>query len=54
MLMIWGAKIDDSFAVALFLIEGFCRPYKLDRNSKVRVILLHVREDIPSNIMTVD
>ena len=53
-LMIWGAKIDDSFAVAQFLIEGFCISYKLDRNSKVRAILLHVREDIPSNIMTVD
>ena len=52
--MISEAKIDDSFPVGQFLIEGFCRPYKLDRNSKVRVILLHVREDIPSNIMAVD
>ena len=36
------------------MIEGFCTPHRLDRNSKVGGILLYVREDIPSNLITVD
>ena len=53
-LMISQTKIDDSFPVGQFLIEGFCTPYRLDRNSKGGGILLYVREDIPSNLITVD
>ena len=53
-LMISETKIDDSFPVGQFLIEGFCTPYRLDRNSKGGGILLYVREDIPSNLITVD
>ena len=53
-LMISETKIDDSFPVSQFLIEGFCTPYRLDRNSKGGGILLYVREDIPSNLITVD
>ena len=33
-LMISETKIDDSFPVGQFLIEGFWTPYRLDRNSK--------------------
>ena len=53
-LMISETKIDDSFPVGQFLIEGFCTPYRLDRNLKSGGILLYVREDIPSNLITVD
>ena len=53
-LMISETKIDDSFPVGQFLIEGFCTPYSLDRNSKGGGILLYVREDIPSNLIRVD
>ena len=52
--MISEAKIDDSFPVGQFLIERFCTPYRLNCNSKGRGILLYVREDIPSNLITVD
>ena len=52
--MISETKIDDSFPVGQFLIEGFCTPYRLDRNLKGGGILLYVREDIPSNLITVD
>ena len=48
------AEIDESFPVGQFLIEGFCTPYRLDRNSKGGGILLYVREDIPSNLITID
>ena len=46
--MISETKIDDSFPVGQFLVEGFCTPYRLDHNSKGGSILLYVREDIPS------
>ena len=52
--MIPETKIDDSFPVGQFLIEGFCPPYSFDRNSKGRGILLYVREGILSNLITVD
>ena len=53
-LMISETKIDDSFPVGQFLIEGLCTPYRLDRNSKGGGILLYVREGIPSNLITVN
>ena len=33
---------------------GFSKPYRLDRGSLDRVILLYVREDIPSNLVEVE
>ena len=53
-LMISETKIDDSFLFGQFLIEGLWTPYSLDCNSKGGGILLYVREDIPSNLFTVD
>ena len=35
------------------MIEGFCTPHRLDRNSKGGGILLYVREDIRLNLITV-
>ena len=52
-LMISETKIDDSFPVGQYLIEGFCTPYRLDCNSEGGGILLYVREYIPSNLITV-
>ena len=31
-LMISGSKLDDSFPGSQFLIEGFDKPFRLDRN----------------------
>ena len=52
-LMIFETKIDDSFPVANFLIDGFNQPYRIDRNSSGGEIMLWVREDIPSNLLKV-
>ena len=52
--MISETKFDDSFPVGKFLIEGFCTPYRLDRNSESGGILLCVREDVPSSLITLD
>ena len=46
-LMISETKIDDSFPESQFLIEGFSKPFRLDRTAKGGGILLYIREDIP-------
>ena len=53
-LMISETKIDDSFPIANFLIDGFSQPYRIDRNSFGGGIMLYVREDIPSNLLKVE
>ena len=36
------------------IIDGFGQPYRIDRNSSGGVIMLYVREDIPSNLLKVE
>ena len=45
-------KLDDSFPAAQFSLNGFCKPYRLDRSSNGGGILLYVRDDIPSRLLT--
>ena len=52
--MISETKIDNSFPIANFLIDGFGQPYRTDRNSSSGGIMLYVREDIPSNHLKVE
>ena len=55
--MVSEAKIDDAFPQSQFLIDGFLKPYRLDRTAKGEGIWLYTREDIPSKylkIITVD
>ena len=53
-LMVSDTKIDNSFLIGNFLINGFNQPYRLDRDSKGGGIMLYIRQDIPSNILTTD
>ena len=46
-LMISETKIDESFPLYQFEIEGFCSPFRLDRNIHGGGIILYVRQDIP-------
>ena len=50
--LISETKLDDSFSAAQFLIKSFRAPYRFDRNSKGGGLLLYIREDIPSKILT--
>ena len=50
--MISETKLDNSFLTSQFLINGFTAPYRFDRNSKGGELLLYIREDIPSKILT--
>ena len=45
-------KLDDSFPTATFSLNGFSKPYRLDRGSNGGGILLCVRGDIPSQLLT--
>ena len=51
-LLLSETKLDDSFPTAQFLLNGFCKPYRLDRSSNGGGILLYVRDDIPSRLLT--
>ena len=53
-LMISETKIDVTFPLGNFLIDGFSKPYRLDRDSLGGGMLLYVREDIPTNLIEVE
>ena len=44
-------KRDDLFPTAQFLLNSFCKPYRLDHSSRGRGILLYVRDDIPFRLL---
>ena len=50
-LMISETKFDDTFPAAQFLLQGFCMPYRFDRNRAGGGIILHIREDIHSRLI---
>ena len=50
-LLVLETKIDDSFPIRSFLIDGFSTPYRLDRNSNGSGLILFVRKDISSNLV---
>ena len=45
-------KLDDSFPSTQFLFDGFSKPYRLDRCSNGGGILLYIRDDIPSRLLS--
>ena len=40
-------KIDESFPMSQYSIEGYTTPFRLDRNDEVGEIIIYIREDIP-------
>ena len=50
--MISEKKLDDKFANGQFLIDGFNEPIRLGRNKNGGSILLFIREDIPTNVLS--
>ena len=45
-LMVSETKIDESFPLNQFLIEGYCTPFRRDRDSRGGGIIIYIREDI--------
>ena len=52
--MISETKVDDSFPIGNFLIDGFSTLHRSDRDCKGGGIMLFVREDLPSNILAIE
>ena len=52
-LIINETKLGDSFPEAQFFIEGFSKPYRLDRTENGGGIMIYVREDIPSRSLEI-
>ena len=46
-------KLDDSFPSAQFLLDGFSKPYRLDRCSNGGGILLYIRDGITSRLLSI-
>ena len=53
-LMISETKLDESFPIGQFLIDGYSVPFRLDRNENGGGILLYVRDDIPSKLLSMN
>ena len=47
-LVIQETKLDPSFSIEQFMISGYTKPYRLDRNRNGGGVIIYVREDIPS------
>ena len=50
-LVITETKLDDTFPLGQFYVEGFTMPYRLDSNRNGGDVIIYVREDIPSKIL---
>ena len=50
-LMISETKIDESFPLGQFKVNGFNAPFRLDRNINGGGIMLFVREDMPAKLI---
>ena len=52
MLIIIETKLDDTFPVSQSHMDGFSKPYRLDRKRNGDGVITYVRKDIPSKILT--
>ena len=52
LLVISETKLDNSFDSAKFLLDGFLKPYRLDGCSNDDGILLYIKDDIPSCLVS--
>ena len=52
-LIITESKLDDTFPINQFIIQGFAPPFRADSNKNGGGVIIYVREDIPSREMTV-
>ena len=53
-LMISETKLDESFPTSQFFMKVFSSPHRLDRNCNGGGILLYIREDIPSKLLSIE
>ena len=51
-LLVSETKLDDFFRMAQFLLDGFSKPYRLDRCSNGSGLLLFIKDDVSSRLLT--
>ena len=51
-LIITKTKLDENFPVSQFHFNGCSKPYCLEKNRNGGGIIIYVRENIPSKILT--
>ena len=51
-LIITKTKLDDTFPLSQFQMDGFSTPYRLDRNKNKDGIIIYIREDISIKMVT--
>ena len=50
-LVVTETKLDETFLESLFLMDGFSKPYRLDRNKNGGRIMIFIRDTISSKIL---
>ena len=53
-LLIYKTKFDESFPTSQLMINGFSAPFRLDQNDKSGGIILYIREDIRSRLVSTE
>ena len=53
-LMISETKLDESFPPSQFFLDGYSVPFSFDRNGNGGGILLYIRDDIPSKLLSMN
>ena len=51
-LVVCETKPDETFPISQFHMDGFSLPYRLDRNRNGGGVMIFVKEDIPSKLLT--
>ena len=50
--MISETKLDESFPPSQFFLDGYSVPFRFDRNGNGGGVLLYIRDDIPSKLLS--
>ena len=45
-------KLDDSFPNSQLSVDGLSEPFRIDRNRSGGVVMMYVRDDVPSKLLT--
>ena len=53
-LMISETKLDESFPPSHFFLDGYSVPFRLHRNGNGGGILLYIRDDLPSKLLSIN
>ena len=53
-IMISESKLNNSFPQGQFLIKGYSKPYRIDRNCWGGGMVLYVRADISSELLSIE